>query len=93
MADGEDRTGDLRECAGDVGGVEGDAPQRVHQGLDLDAGGQQQFGDAGEAPGVGECAVDQCDGGRCCVVLGHVSVLLGAGGLGGNCRVGIDGAC
>ena len=49
--------------AGDVGGVDGQSAQRVDQRLDLDAGGQQQLGDGGEASAVGEGAVHEGDGG------------------------------
>jgi hypothetical protein len=62
MADSEYRPIDLGECAGDIGGVDGQPAQRVDQRLDLHPGGQQQFGDGSEACAVGECAMDQRDG-------------------------------
>ena len=83
MADREYRSGDLRECAGDVRGVDGQPAQRVDQRLHLDTGGQQQFGDGGETAGVGERAVHERDSWRFRVVLGHVRFLfLGGGGMG-----------
>ena len=64
MADGEDRPGDLPHEAGDVGGVVGDAAQRIRRRGHLDTRALEALDDAVPARRVGEGAVDEHDGDR-----------------------------
>ncbi len=81
VADGEHLARDLRDRAGDVGGVDGQAAQRVDDRADLDARGEQPLGDGGPGAGVGERAVDEDDGGGgVCVRVGHAERLTRATG-------------
>jgi hypothetical protein len=60
--DGDHRPGNLRDRAGDVGGVGGDAAQRVGDGLHRDARVEQLAHDIVPPGAIGEGAMDQNDG-------------------------------
>jgi hypothetical protein len=62
VADHKHRPGNLVEEAGHVGGVDGDAAQRIRGRRHLEPGGLQALDDAVPARGVGEGAVDENDG-------------------------------
>ena len=76
MADGEHRAGDLIDEAGGVGGVVGDAAQRIGGGDDRDPLSLQALDDAAPARAVGERAMDEHDGeGAAAVAAGVASVM------------------
>ena len=64
VADGDDRTRCLLQHAGDVGGVDRDAAQRIRRRLDLHALRLQSLDHAVPARGVGEGAMHEDDGRR-----------------------------
>ena len=62
VPDCEHGAGDLAEQAGDVGGVDGDAPERIGRSDHGDAFRQQAFDDAVPTGSVGEGPVHEHDG-------------------------------